>query len=785
MGVVVRFLHQSPRDRWIWLEENQKLRDESQIQTTGADLAMIARALIGRDFVPDQKISLVGSPRTTFSLTEEAVIPFKFDNFSEAINFTAMGLEVHPTNPRIGLLRLNTSAPGFRRYTLSQGTASASITVKIEDIQTEPTMDLDNDTIPNSSDNCKAVTNFDQIDLDQDRIGDACDDDIDGDGIANGSDSLPYVAYIAQVYGVPTSTDSSITLSEDAVSTGNLFPSVTDPDSSMFTWTVVTAPQRGVVSAINNLNGTFTYSPNVNENGLDSFTFKVCDDTPIPFCSPEYTIGVSISAVNDAPASGDSSLTVLENAAPTSLSLLPITDPDSSSFRWSILTAPTNGTISPLTTTTGVLTYTPNANVNGTDSLTYKVCDDTTIPLCSPAYTVTITIIAVQHALAPFTPTITVGVIGAPASCTGTTTDGDGTALTYEFQWRWGDTTADTFADVPGGITGSFVPTQNSCSGSCAHKFLRCTMTASDGEAITIGVSAAAQVVNSSPTVNSTVSVGKIGEEASCTAVIADADGDALSSDYQWSNATTSNGPYTDIPGARSAMFTPTKSACQGNCAHRFLKCMVSSNDGAFAPNSLQSGTSNADQVDDTPPVANAGTTNGGTTLCTEFVNPSWVGRMGIASNFPQTGSDADGDPLSFNLGTTNDCWPIATGVATLFSWSANGCSSNVDNYINYTMEARRTLTVTANGVTSPAVSVGYRCISKAIWGQVYNGSSGGGCLGIDSGWYQNTTHTIYQSRYSSSGGFYQYFSGCGTTGSTHRTCSINQRWPAECSSTH
>jgi len=49
-------------------------------------------------------------------------------------------------------------------------------------LNADPMPDYDNDTIPDSSDNCPHVANTDQADLDNDGQGDLCDLDIDGDG---------------------------------------------------------------------------------------------------------------------------------------------------------------------------------------------------------------------------------------------------------------------------------------------------------------------------------------------------------------------------------------------------------------------------------------------------------------------------------------------------------------------------------------------------------------------------------------------------------------------------
>ena len=54
--------------------------------------------------------------------------------------------------------------------------------------------DLDGDLLLANQDNCPAIFNPTQPDLDGDNLGDACDDDIDGDGVSNLLDTCPFGA---------------------------------------------------------------------------------------------------------------------------------------------------------------------------------------------------------------------------------------------------------------------------------------------------------------------------------------------------------------------------------------------------------------------------------------------------------------------------------------------------------------------------------------------------------------------------------------------------------------
>ena len=52
-------------------------------------------------------------------------------------------------------------------------------------------MDTDGDGVLDSLDNCPLIANTDQLDTDEDGIGDVCDLDDDGDGVLDTLDNCP------------------------------------------------------------------------------------------------------------------------------------------------------------------------------------------------------------------------------------------------------------------------------------------------------------------------------------------------------------------------------------------------------------------------------------------------------------------------------------------------------------------------------------------------------------------------------------------------------------------
>jgi VCBS repeat-containing protein len=135
-------------------------------------------------------------------------------------------------------------------------------------------------------------------------------------------------------------------------------------DLDPLTWTIVTQPSHGVLSGTG---AAKTYTPALNYNGPDSFTFRVNDGT---VNSNTATVSITVTAVNDAPVANVQSVSTNEDTA-KAITLV-ATDVENNPLTWAIVAQPAHGALSG---TAPALTYTPAANYTGADSFTFMAND--------------------------------------------------------------------------------------------------------------------------------------------------------------------------------------------------------------------------------------------------------------------------------------------------------------------------------------------------------------------------------------------------------------------------
>ncbi|WP_312081831.1 MBG domain-containing protein [Empedobacter sp.] len=176
-----------------------------------------------------------------------------------------------------------------------------------------------------------------------------------------------------------TNEDTQLTIPAPGVLTND-----TDSDlpAQPLTAVLYTGPIYGTLTL--NPNGSFTYTPNENFNGTDSFTYRANDGT---LSSDVATVTITVNPINDAPTIiGTPATTVNQDEA---YSFIPVTyDVDGNSLVFTIANKPSWATFNEAT---GALTGTPgNANVGTTTGIVITVSDGMA-SVSLPAFNLTVT----------------------------------------------------------------------------------------------------------------------------------------------------------------------------------------------------------------------------------------------------------------------------------------------------------------------------------------------------------------------------------------------------------
>jgi gliding motility-associated-like protein len=120
-------------------------------------------------------------------------------------------------------------------------------------------------------------------------------------------------------------------------------------------------------------NGTLTYTPDNNYNGMDYFVYVVCDNGLPQLCDTAY-VSVFVGDTNLPPIAQNDTATTWVNQPIFIEVTLNDTDPDNAitQLNATALSTPSNGTIA---NNNNGFTYTPNAGFIGTDTFSYVICD--------------------------------------------------------------------------------------------------------------------------------------------------------------------------------------------------------------------------------------------------------------------------------------------------------------------------------------------------------------------------------------------------------------------------
>jgi VCBS repeat-containing protein len=189
------------------------------------------------------------------------------------------------------------------------------------------------------------------------------------------------------VNDAPVAMDDSYTahknLTLNVAATGVL-ANDSDPNGDALTAVLVSNASNGTVTL--NSDGSFSYVPNSDFTGTDSFTYEANDGS-----LNSNVATVTLTVVNDAPVANDDSYTAHKNltlnVAATGV-LANDSDPNGDALTAVLVSNASNGSVT--LNSDGSFSYTPNAGFTGTDSFTYEANDGT---LNSNVATVSLTVV--------------------------------------------------------------------------------------------------------------------------------------------------------------------------------------------------------------------------------------------------------------------------------------------------------------------------------------------------------------------------------------------------------
>jgi VCBS repeat-containing protein len=182
----------------------------------------------------------------------------------------------------------------------------------------------------------------------------------DDGGTASGgrdtSDAQTFRINVTPVNDAPVAVDNGYGTGEDtplSVAAPAVLGNDTDADPDTLVAELVAAPANGNLTL--RANGSFTYTPNANFNGADSFTYRVNDGHVL---SNVANVSLNISAVNDAPVNLVPAAPQRADAAPLIFSVananaISVTDVDAGNKPVMVNLSSTNGTLT-LKTTDGL-----------------------------------------------------------------------------------------------------------------------------------------------------------------------------------------------------------------------------------------------------------------------------------------------------------------------------------------------------------------------------------------------------------------------------------------------
>ncbi len=177
---------------------------------------------------------------------------------------------------------------------------------------------------------------------------------------------------INAVENPPVAVADAYSVDEDGVLTINapgVLANDTNPAGGTLGATLVNQPANGTLTF--NADGSFTYTPDDNFNGVDTFTYRATRGTLV---SAPATVTITVRSVDDVPVAVNDNY-LIESAGTLVVSaangvLANDSDGDGQTLTATLVDGPSNGVLD--LNDDGSFTYTPNVGFSGQDTFTYR-----------------------------------------------------------------------------------------------------------------------------------------------------------------------------------------------------------------------------------------------------------------------------------------------------------------------------------------------------------------------------------------------------------------------------
>ena len=166
----------------------------------------------------------------------------------------------------------------------------------------------------------------------------------------------------------PVALVDAITVAEDSSVVIDVLANDHDADGNALTAVVTQGPVHGALTK--NADGTFTYTPDANFNGTDSFSYRANDGA---LDSEPAWVTINVTPVNDAPIVANRAATLDEDASIAFDLLADVVDIDGDTLSIVPVGTPAHGRVE--RNAEGRYIYTPLADYAGSDSFTFDVSD--------------------------------------------------------------------------------------------------------------------------------------------------------------------------------------------------------------------------------------------------------------------------------------------------------------------------------------------------------------------------------------------------------------------------